>query len=202
MWFLLKYSLAIILARTTSYFDAMKDPANPNDFNLQSLRFLCSQIIMLSLRGIPAVYFHSLTASRNNHQGVAETGENRTINRGRWQDEELRSLLENPETITARVFSNYTDLLTKRARHLAFHPDTPQKIIETIDTIFVLLRTPQESRTITCLHNVTGHRQQVQLAELGPALSGNRTAWDLIDEKEMAETFELEPYQCCWLSPP
>ncbi len=185
-----------------TYFDAMKDPANPDDLNRQSLRFLCSQTIMLSLRGIPAVYFNSLTASRNNHQGVAETGENRTINRGRWQEEELRSLLENPESITARIFSSYTGLLTKRAQYIAFHPDSPQKIIETVDSIFVVLRTPEDGRTITCLHNITGHKQQVQLTDLGSALSGCQTAWDLIGEKEVAETVELEPYQCCWLSPP
>ncbi|NOQ45140.1 MAG: alpha-amylase [Desulfobulbaceae bacterium] len=182
-----------------TYFDGMKDTDRPDDLSWQSLRFLCSQIIMLSLRGIPAIYFHSLTASRNNHEGVAETGENRTINRGRWQDGELRNLLENPETTTARVFTSYTDLLTKRAQHPAFHPDTPQKIIETVDSFFVVLRTPQDGKPITCLHNVTGHKQQVQLSELGSAFAGRDSAWDIIAEEEVGETLELEPYQCCWL---
>jgi len=183
-----------------TYFDAMKDPVKLDDTSWQHLRFLCSQIIMLSLQGIPAIYFHSLTASHNNLEGVAQTGENRTINRSRWQQEKLHNLLKNPETTTARIFSSYTDLLAKRAQHQAFHPDTPQKIIETIDSIFVILRTPKDCKPVTCLHNVTGQEQRIRLSELGPALANRRSSWDLIAEDETGETIQLSPYQCCWLS--
>lgn len=183
-----------------TYFDALKDPGRPDDLTHQSLRFLCSQIIMLSLQGIPAIYFHSLMAAQNNHEGVIETGENRTINRGRWQDEKLRNLLTNPDSITAKVFTKYTDLLLKRRNQKAFHPDASQNIIESVASVFVVLRTPQDGKPITCLHNITGSSLQIQLVELGPVFSSNQNCWDIIADKEVGEILQLGPYQCCWLS--
>ncbi|MBW1636913.1 MAG: alpha-amylase, partial [Deltaproteobacteria bacterium] len=183
-----------------TWFDAMKEPGKPHDTNRQLLRFLCSQIIMLGLRGVPAIYFHSLTASANDYDSATETGVNRAINRYRWQKEELYSLLDNPETTTARVFSSYTDLLKKRAQFPAFHPDTPQKIIKTADSLFVILRTNEKDRPITCLHNVTGTAQRISLSGLGPALSGRKICLDIISGREMRKTITLEPYQCCWLN--
>jgi len=182
-----------------TYFDAMKDPDRPEDLSWQTIRFLCSQIIMLSLRGVPAIYFHSLTGSRNNHEGVAETGQNRTINRGRWQDDELRSLLVDGKTVTSRVFRAYSDLLSKRRRESAFHPDTPQQIVDSPESLFVVLRTPEPGKAITCVHNVSSMKQQIPLARLGSVLAGEQTAWDVIGEEEVGEVLHLEPYQCCWL---
>lgn len=182
-----------------TYFDAMKDPDRPEDLSWQTVRFLCSQIIMLSLRGVPAIYFHSLTGSRNNHEGLARTGQNRTINRGRWPDYDLRGLLIDTETVTCRVFRAYSDLLSKRRQQSAFHPDTPQQIIDSSESLFVVLRTPEPGQPVTCVHNVSPGKQQVRLAELGPACSGKQTAWDLIGEEVVRETLHLEPYQCCWL---
>lgn len=182
-----------------TYFDAMKDPDQPEDPGLQMLRFLCSQIITLGLRGIPAIYFHSLTASRNNHEGVAATGQNRTINRGRWQDDRLRALLADEKSVTGRVFNSYCDLLSRRAQHSAFHPDTPQKIIDCPESLFVVVRTPESGPAVTCVHNVSGDNQKVPLRQLGPHFSGRETALDLIEEKEINKTLHLQPYQCAWL---
>jgi len=182
-----------------TWFDAMKDPDRPEDLSRQTIRFLCSQIIMLSLRGVPAIYFHSLTGSRNNHEGVAKTGENRTINRGRWSDTDLRGLLADSRTVTGQVFQAYTDLLAKRRLHSAFHPDTPQEIIDAPDSIFIVVRTPEPGTPVTCVHNVGPAGQQIPFAQLGPILSIKNTAWDLIGEETIEETLHLEPYQCCWL---
>jgi len=182
-----------------TYFDAMKDPDRPEDLSWQSIRFLCSQIIMLSLRGVPAIYFHSLTASRNNHEGVAETGQNRTINRGRWQDDELRSLLADEKTVTSQVFRAYLDLLSKRRKQSAFHPDTPQQIVDSPESLFIVVRIPEPGKAVTCVHNVSSMKQEIPLAELGDVLAGEQTAWDIIGEEEVGEVLHLEPYQCCWL---
>ena len=182
-----------------TYFDALKDISRPDDLLWQVRRFLCSQLIMLCLRGIPAIYFHSLTASQNNNEGVSKTGENRAINRYRWQNQELRDLLENPTSTTARVFDIYTDILTKRSLYPAFHPDTPQEIVPSPDSFFVVLRTPEDDDPITCLNNVTREKQQIKLSSLSSALDDRGSAWDIIVEKEVGETIELEPYQCSWL---
>jgi len=65
-----------------NYFDALN---NPNDDSIpeetQIQRFLLSQSIALTLRGMPAVYIHSLLGSRNWNEGVRRTGQPRSINR-------------------------------------------------------------------------------------------------------------------------
>jgi len=56
-----------------SYFDAFRhpDPAE-NQWHLNA--FIVSQAVALSLKGIPAVYIHSLTATPNYHRGVESSG--------------------------------------------------------------------------------------------------------------------------------
>ena len=63
-----------------TYFDAITDPAvTLHDQETAVKRFLCSQAIMLSLVGVPGIYFHSLYGSRNWEDGVTTFGYNRAI---------------------------------------------------------------------------------------------------------------------------
>ena len=48
-------------------------------------RCLASQAIMLALRDVAGIYFHSLFGSQNWSEGVQKTGRNRTINRQKMQ---------------------------------------------------------------------------------------------------------------------
>ena len=50
-----------------TYFSAL---AIADDAKLGAARFLCSQALALSLRGIPRVYIHSLTGTENYQEGV------------------------------------------------------------------------------------------------------------------------------------
>ena len=64
-----------------NYFDALSDPHENEVVDTQVDRFMAAQAIMLSLAGVPGIYFHSLFGSRGWLEGVKETGRNRTINR-------------------------------------------------------------------------------------------------------------------------
>ena len=88
----------------STYYSALSDP---KDEMLGEARFLCSQSVALSMRGIPAVYFHSLCATPNDLSGVKKTGRNRTINRKKWEFAELEELLEQKEGQALRVFEVY-----------------------------------------------------------------------------------------------
>ena len=76
-----------------TYFDALKGTKNGID-NYQVERFLASQIVMMSFQGVPAFYIHSLTATPNYLEGVAKTKHNRTINRRKWNLDELREIIK------------------------------------------------------------------------------------------------------------
>ncbi|MFP6901923.1 MAG: sugar phosphorylase, partial [Opitutales bacterium] len=134
-----------------TYFDAL---CEPGDDVISEARFLCSQAVALALQGIPAVYFHSLTATRNHHQGVEETGLPRSINRRKWKEGELRELLGDSDSLHARVFEWYLRLLRRRASCPAFHPDAPQRIHDFGAEVFALERCSLDSsQTVLCLFN-------------------------------------------------
>ena len=48
-----------------NYLDALARPGESISLNVEAQRFLASQAIMLALRGVPGVYFHSLFGSRS-----------------------------------------------------------------------------------------------------------------------------------------
>lgn len=181
-----------------TYFDAMQDAAGSDDLEWQVLRFFCSQIIMLGMRGIPAIYFHSLTGGRNDRQGVDETGMKRRVNRGRWKDEELRKLLADSESLSAIIFNKYTELLRTRAKIAAFHPDALQVVLEADDGLFVFRRLPVAGYPLFCIHNVTGQQQPLNMQTLLEE-SQARYFKDHLSGKEYPAEVLLEPYQCLWL---
>ena len=74
-----------------TYLDALADPVRNRKLHVR--RFLASQAMMLAVRGIPAVYFHSLVGTQNDLQGVAASGQARRINRRRFTRAELDDAL-------------------------------------------------------------------------------------------------------------
>ncbi len=180
-----------------TYFDALANPGNlvGND---DIARFLCSQTVSLSLKGLPAIYFHSITGTRNDYAGVEQLGYPRAINRRKWDEPDLRSQLDNRSTVTSRVFHGYVDLLRLRALHSAFHPNGKQEVLDLGPEIFAVKRqSPDNSEVILALHNMTGEEVAVGTSKF----TGNDSAsWhDLITDKPLADAPTLLPYQCMWL---
>jgi sucrose phosphorylase len=139
-----------------NYFDALSDPLGRESLALQVRRFLTAQSMLLSLRGLPGVYFHSLVGSRNWTGGVVESGRNRSINREKLQLNALETALQTPGTLRQQVFNGYLSLLQQRAASPAFHPQAAQQILSMGRSIFAVLRTSLDgTQRMLCLHNVT-----------------------------------------------
>jgi len=188
-----------------SYYDALGDPGH-SDSDLHMARFLCSQVVMLALKGIPAIYFHSLTATHNDHIGVERNGQARSINRRRWGEAELNALLDDSSTATSRVFHEYVRLLRLRAAHPAFHPDAAQVVLELEDGLFGLLRTVQDARELmVCVSNLSPDTRTFDLAAVATRAGASGRYWhELIKDQPVvvgagAARVVLEPYQNVWL---
>ena len=185
------------------WYDALADPEH-RDSDEHIARFLCSQALVLALKGIPAVYFHSLTATHNDAAAVQRSGQPRSINRKRWPAGELNSLLDNPATATSRVFHEYTCLLRLRAKHCAFHPDAAQRVLPLEDGLFGIERvSPDDTERLLCINNLTARQQQLNAAQLGPAPAEHE--WhDLIEGQNHTIDDDigltLQPWQTLWLS--
>ncbi len=171
-----------------TYFDALKGTAAGKD-HFQVERFLASQIVMMSFAGVPAFYIHSLTATPNYHEGVAITKHNRTINRRKWQVDELEEIL-NSDSPQQKVFTSLQKLIVLRKKQPAFHPNATQKIVDLGNELFGLVRESEE-QTIVLIANLT---PEIRTAELPEGFS-----IDLISNSEVTSK-ELQPYQCLWLT--
>lgn len=183
-----------------TYFDALADNRE-NVTEMHIARFLCSQTVAMELRGVPAVYFHSLTATRNHYAGVEATGRARTINRFKWEEAELEALLEDPTTPTARVMSEYLRRLQLRRKFAVFHPDAEQRIIDLGSELFVVIR-QQDIKRVVCISNFSNHYIELHTDERLPELSHADHCCDLLSGKRYmgeGKVIELAPYQTAWL---
>ena len=110
------------------YFDALNDPASGDSLETQVNRFMVAQAIMLSLAGVPGIYFHSLFGSRNDREAALESGINRRINRQKLTLAELEADLGGKRSLRACVFGRYRALLKARRSHAAFNPHAEQQV--------------------------------------------------------------------------
>ena len=150
-------------------------------------RFLASQAIMLALRGVPGIYFHSLFGSQNWPEGVLKTGRNRTINRQKLQRDDLEQELK--QGLRQQVFSGYCALLKIRTAEKAFHPIGQQTIHNLHPSLFTISRT-HEDETIFCIHNISAQSVTIMLPTAG---------MELLTETTVSHQINLAPYQVAWI---
>ena len=185
-----------------TYRDALRVP---DDAELSMARFLCSQAIMLAFRGVPAVYLQSLLGTENWESGVAETGQNRTINRRKWELGELNAILQDPDSEGGRIFARYRQWLRRRRGHPAFQPGGGQTVLDLGKEVFGFVReSPARQERIVCVFNLTAKRKAVPLEALDPALVGKKGCRDLLSGAELAfgpkaMRLHLKPYYAYWL---
>ena len=184
-----------------SFYDAMQGTRRgPDQWQLE--RFICSQAIMLALRGIPAIYIHSLLATPNYLKGVELTGRTRSINRRKWDYDELLNFLAAENTPNHECFLHYRRLIQVRRNEPCFHPDNPQVIVDIDNSLFVVLREHRDhKRRVLCLHNVTAN--PVSLQGLVHLVELQGVNWyNLHEETQLDDelyTLTLKPYQYLWL---
>lgn len=179
-----------------TYFDALKGTAKGID-NLQVGRFLCSQTIMMALKGIPAFYIHSLLATRNDNEGVEKTGKYRAINRKKLEWNEINDFLNSTDSKSFHVFSEITRRMEIRKKQKAFHPDSKQFVFDLGSSLFGFKRIWDQENSIYHISNISARKVSLNL----DFLKENRNFRDLISNQTMRAGWDivLSPYQTLWL---
>ncbi|QDV78185.1 sugar phosphorylase [Botrimarina mediterranea] len=177
-----------------AYFSALSPETLDEELHLR--RFLSSQAVMLALRGMPAVYFHSLVGTPNDIAGAESSGIARRINRRKYERGELDELLREG-TLQRRVFEGYRDLLAKRIDEPAFHPDADQRVIQSGSALLAFERKQHDAeRSVLVAVNVTDDSFDF---ELPPPYHSSR---DLITgDRSAGGQIVLQGGQCVWLTP-
>ena len=182
-----------------TYFSAMDDPAGI-DPDTHARKFLVSQAIMLSLQGIPGIYFQSIVGTENDGQGVQQTGRARTINRHKFNRAELDEILADENSAQRQVFDGYRRMLLMRIAQPAFHPDASQRVIETGQpAVIAFLRESIDAKQrILVLANVSSQSCQIDLT----GISFKPTIDLLSPTMEFSgdDRLNLPAYQIMWLT--
>lgn len=176
-----------------NYFDALSNPNGNEPLDLQVDRFLAAQAIMLSLVGVPGIYFHSLFGSRGWLAGVRQTGRSRTVNREKFSLELFERSLTDSNSLRRKVFTHYSKLLTARLSTPAFHPHGAQRILDLHPSVFAVERIPPDGKSrLLCLHNVS---------QQNAAIETEHTAGiDILTRQSLqASKVTLQPYQVLWV---
>jgi glycosidase len=183
-----------------SYFDAFRAPGG-GDNQWHIAAFLLSQIVALSLKGIPAVYIHSLLATPNDSLGVERSGLTRAINRRKLDQGEIETLLANHESEVGRVFRAYRRILQIRREQPAFHPDGRQTVLPLSDGLFGLEReAPGGGQRMLVLFNFTAQSQSLPLQGI---VQGIESADEVLGESDVriqGGYLLLPPYAAYWFS--
>ncbi|QBF81886.1 alpha-amylase [Shewanella maritima] len=181
--------------------DALKGTIKGED-HLGFERFICAHTIMLALEGIPGIYIHSLLATRNDYQKVAATGQNRAINRHRWDINELIELLEDKHSQHHQVLSSLNHLIKLRKQQAAFHPNATQFTLHLGLQLFGIWRQSQDrQQSIFCISNVSDQDVTLPLTEINLIVS--ESWYELITSTKLEAdmtSMTLAPYQTVWIS--
>ena len=185
-----------------SLFDAMQGTVSAGADQWQIKRYLCAHAIMLALEGMPAFYIHSLFGTENDTSLLSETGQNRAINRHKWDADALRKVLGDSSSHHAQVFKGIKKLIKIRSRQPAFHPNATQFTLQLGEHVFGFWRQSIDRvQSIFALYNITNEEQVVALSGLNLI---DMDEWvDLITCKPITDLrgkVVLSPYQVLWIS--
>lgn len=185
-----------------TYFDAFAEPGH-EETEIQMKRYLCSQLIMMSLRGVPGIYFHNLVASKNYIAGVLEDGEKRSINRRKWEYGELEEKLEDESNPAHIVLDFYKKVLNIRKKHPAFSPVSEQQILDLGSSLFAFVRSAADTNDeILVISNMTSKEIELPEAEIGFFANEKGELRNLLvgTKRSISPQLILNPFETVWLS--
>lgn len=182
-------------------FDALQGTVKgPDNWGLE--RFICAHAIMFGLEGIPGLYIHSLLGTNNDYEKVKHTSHNRSINRHRWNWQQLLDELQSEYSQHAKVLTRLKALLAIRIKQKAFHPNATQFTLQLGQKLFGYWRQSLDRRqSIFSISNIANEPQEVYLSDIN--LIGTDLWFDLVSDSEVSlsdQSIVLQPYQTVWLS--
>ena len=173
-----------------TYVDALLDKKNKKS---HADRFIASQVVALSLPGMPAIYIHSLLGTRNWQDGVEKTKRARTINRKKLVANEIEKQLSDKKSFCSRIFYPYMKLLEIRRKQPAFHPNAFFEILELDSRVFCIKRYSSK-QIIFSMINFSNENVTVTLRGNVPTFM-----LDLKTGKQIVTNgVKLKPYKYVW----
>ena len=178
-------------------FDALRK----SDFDPKGLffleRYVSAHAIMISFEGIPAVYFNSLFGKSNDEAKYIITGNNRDVNRYKWNFNNITTKLRDKKSKQSIFYRNIGALLEIKRKQKAFHPNASRFNINLGSKIFCFKRISKDKKqSIICMTNLSSKIQTPNFKKTG-------SYRDLLNSNlkfREGNSLILKPFQTVWLT--
>jgi sucrose phosphorylase len=179
-------------------FDALKK----SDYDIKGKfyleRYISCHAIMISFEGIPAIYFNSIFGTSNDEAKYIITGNNRDVNRYRWNFKNITNKLKNNKSKQNIFYQNICNLLNIRRKQKAFHPNALRINLNFGQKIYAFKRVSiDKKQTILCITNLSSKIQKTEISQKYLKMK------NLINSKIQIEDRKflvLRPFETIWLS--
>ncbi|EAF2255895.1 alpha-amylase [Listeria monocytogenes] len=171
-----------------NYGEALQNMGEDTTEELVTKKIIAAHSILLTLQGVPAIYYHSLLGSKNDLVGYEESGINRRINREKLEKNQLVHELET-NTYRQTIFTSLKKLVQIRRNHTAFSPFATQEILDFGPDVFAIKRESEEE-CIYGIINVTSHNIRKTLAFSGT---------NLLTNQHVTSELDLTAYEVVWI---
>ena len=178
-------------------FDALRK----SDFDPKGLffleRYISAHAIMVSFEGVPAVYFNSLFGKSNDEAKYIITGNNRDVNRYKWNFNNITTKLRDKKSKQSIFYRNIGALLEIKRKQKAFHPNASRFNINLGSKIFCFKRVSKDKKqSIICMTNLSSKIQTPNFKKIG-------SYRDLLNSNlkfREGNSLILKPFQTVWLT--
>jgi sucrose phosphorylase len=163
------------------------------DEDLGVRRSILAHALLLTMPGLPAIYFHSLFGSLNDIKGMKESGQNRRINREKFSTEYIDSVLSDKKSRQFKILSFIKNLIDIRKYEEAFDVYGFYEVIDTTKGIFAIKRKGKSSKQdIWAYFNFTQDDKTV--------LIDSGIKWiDLITKETYTNQIKIQGLNGAWL---
>ncbi|MBC1987217.1 sugar phosphorylase [Listeria sp. FSL L7-0478] len=171
-----------------NYGEALQNLEEDTTEELVTKKIIAAHSILLTLQGVPAIYYHSLLGSKNDLIGYEESGIKRRINREKLEKNQLARELESV-SYRQTIFTSLKKLVQIRRNHTAFSPFATQEILDLGADVFAIKR-ESDTECIYGIINVTSQDIRKTIAFSGTNLLTNQL---------VTSELELAAYEVVWI---
>ncbi len=184
-----------------SWWSAMEDTGRDSN-RFQYERFLLTQLLVMSLKGVPAFYLPALLASENDIKSFSMTGQRRDLNREKFKSEKLAAVFNNPESYANKNLKYLRHAMDVRAKLSQFHPQSHMECLSKNRADIVALKRGIGSKAVFTIHNMTENKINYRFIdyEFNKLIKNDLNMQDyLTSNKYNSNNIELDPFQVIWL---
>ena len=179
-------------------FDALKksDYDKKGEFYLE--RYVSAHAIMVSFEGIPAIYFNSIFGTSNDEAKFIITGNNRDVNRYKWNLKNITNKLKDNKTKQSIFYNKICNLLNIRRKQKAFHPNASRLNLDFGPKIYGFKRISKDKKqTIICITNLSSNIQKTKINLKNQKVKNLMNSEIIFENKKF---LILKPFETVWLS--